>query len=193
MELKATQENVVEKLKTIDTFSTETREYYHFKSKLWKAIRKHIESKECVILRKRTDARFAYYRGSSAVKLNSVKYREYFNVGKPPTIYLEFKLEIDYCFDPINHFEPDHSADQVEPYSFCIDPDLETNFSEEAFEAWVREQARELKETKEKKLEYFVLDLLRAFGEDAKGFLQDPQKIEKILKRAEKREKEQWQ
>jgi len=193
MELEATQENVVGKLKDIATFSEEVRQYYYFKSKLWKAIQKHIESKECVILRKRSDARLAYYRGTSSVKLESVKYRRNFNIDEPPTIYLEFKVKIDYCFGSTNYFEPDYSADTVETHRLYIDPDLETNFSEKAFEKWVEKQRKEHEEEEKGKIEYSILDIIRQFGEDAKAFLQDPQKIEEVIVHAKKREKENWE
>ena len=131
--------NVISNMNRISELQAAQSKYYHFTSKLWKAIRNHVSySKDCVLCE--LEGTIISHRGTGA-SISIKKTRLYAPDYKtrPPTEADHFSLsfEVEYfCEGEERSYDPDTYR-----RTYYVNPPvaLELNFTKRGFDAWIKE------------------------------------------------------
>lgn len=112
----------------------EARRHFHFKSKLWRAIQDHIQSKDCVLFKRHGVV--ATYSAGPGIALEDAYIPIHLD---KETQNMVFKIRVSYWSEPGN----DNRETFEERYSIYFPASLEGSFTPRKFNLWLQEKRRE--------------------------------------------------
>jgi hypothetical protein len=155
MNTKLLADNIIEHMRLTQEAQEEIRHYFHWNSKLWRAIEKDIAIN--YIDGKRVESRLidsvgrdvANSSASSGVSFRSARvwYDDFVN----------FALEFHVSFEPI-----DDDTDS-KSYTLVVPDDLELNFTQEKFDLWAASIAQKRNEKQDLKDRALLKELLKKY------------------------------
>jgi hypothetical protein len=152
--------NIIDHVRIMQKAEAAMRWYFHARSKLMRAIHKHISNPNapCVIIDRPYS--IATYRGTGAAihfKDMTVYGTQFDGNSKPYEVdFYQLKIEVEYDDE-----DEGYKGDKI--YMIDVPIDLEINFTEEKFDAWVGELAKKRASEKEAKDREVLEALLKKY------------------------------
>jgi hypothetical protein len=152
---KLLADNIIDHIRKVQDAEMATRNYYNRNSKCWRAIVKHIAdpNNECWIIDNRPENIHRCSGTGPVIHVDDTTVWGTQFRGSGPTFESYEVDEYELRFS-ISYYDEDDDRDKSKSYSVRIPIDLEINFTQEKFDAWVeglKKSKIAIKEDKERK------------------------------------------